>query len=362
MMSEKIIVVHEFDGPKYFEALIELKKQEKLDELYFVESSVIKQFVRNIVRDKKSFRQAAIRAVENVRFRLRVPFIQNHLVILAIPPWDFRMVWYGLIAKRNRLIYHTSWPNWNIDRVPRKYGIFSHVFRWCWYRTLNLPNLQIVTVISEAKAHLSKHFPETQIDVIPHVVSPEFNEVSPDNLDGCLKVLFVGELSEKKGVKLLEHIIKKLENSKNNFCVGVVGTGPLNPLIDNLVKCHDVTSYGRVTDRKKLAGIYAEHHILLVPSQRTSRWEELFGMVIVEAMTVGLPVIASKHIGPRSIITDGEDGFLVSEESVDQFVDCIQHLYQNIDAWGKMSNKSMATGRSYSLSFVSLQWCKLIAQ
>ncbi len=359
MKPADVVVIHEFNGPKYFEALSFLQREREIDVLTFRESSVLKQFIRNIFRDKKNISSSIKRAFENFSLRLKVPFFRNKTVVLAIPPWDFRMLWYGQLAKHNRLIYHTSWPNWRIDAVPRQYGFFSYILRWHWHRVLQSESAQIVAVASKAAENLKQPFSETHIDVIPHVVSSEFDQVAIAQPKASFGVLFVGELIEKKGVSLLPKLIEKLTSQSFHF--GIVGDGPLKASFDCFQDLPNVTVYGKVSDRKELAKIYADHHVLLVPSQKTSRWEELFGMVIVEAMSVGLPVIASKHIGPCSIITDQKDGFLVTEKSLDELIGHIHYLEENPTVWQAMSANAIATAQRYSLATISAQWLELLS-
>ena len=359
MENLSVVIVHEFNGQKYFEAISELKERDKLKSLHFVESSVLKQFVRNILRDRLPIKASIIRAFKNQIFRLRVPFLSGKIVILGIPPWDFRMLWYGMLAKGNCLVYHTSWPNWQIDKVPRQYGVLNYFLRWHWHRVLQSESVQIVAVASKAAKHVHQHFPATRISVIPHVVSSEFDRVPTAKLDHSFGILFVGELIEKKGVGLFPKLIEQLAGRSFHF--GIVGDGALRSSFDCFQDFPNVTIYGKVSDRKKLAEIYAKHHVLLVPSQKTSRWEELFGMVIVEAMSVGLPVIASKHIGPCSIITDKENGFLVAERSLDEIISHIHALNESPSIWEAMSANAAITAQRYSLETVSAQWLELLS-
>ncbi|PLM51431.1 hypothetical protein CWN34_29225, partial [Klebsiella pneumoniae] len=75
----------------------------------------------------------------------------------------------------------------------------------------------------------------------------------------------------------------------------------------------NVNFMGHISDKSKLAAIFKEHDVLVLPSKKIDGWEELFGLVIIEAMACGLVVIASNHIGPRGIIDDGKNGFLISD-------------------------------------------------
>ncbi len=360
MDSLDVIIVHEFNGQKYFEAVSKLQESGEINSLRFVESSVFKQLIRNLFRDRLSLVSSIKRAVRNAFFRLQVPSIKEKVIILGIPPWDFRMLWYGMLAKNNYFIYHTSWPNWNLDTVPRQYGPFNPFLRRRWHHVLQSNAVQIVGVASEAAKRVDQHFSEAEVTVIPHVVSAEFSKVAPTRLGRSFGILFVGELIEKKGIGLLTELIKRLADLPTVH-FGIVGTGPLTPLVKTLEKSPNVTVYGKVGSREKLAEIYAQHHVLVVPSQKTKRWEELFGMVIVEAMSVGLPVVASNHIGPRSIITSQEDGFLVSENSIDEFVQAIQSLNENSDTWKTLSHNAQTKAGSYSLEAVSAQWLTLLS-
>ena len=53
------------------------------------------------------------------------------------------------------------------------------------------------------------------------------------------------------------------------------------------------------------------------------QFNEPFGLVVIEAMEYGIPVIATNHGGPTEIITEGKDGFLVDYHKPDQMAECI---------------------------------------
>lgn len=144
----EVTVVHEFDGTKYFEALIELYNDDKIKSLYFVECSVLKKFVKDLVVEKKSLTLALKRAIKNTIFRIQVPFIRGKVMIVCMSPWNFRIVWYGLLAHHNQFLYQMSWLYWQLDTVPRRYGSLSQFFHAAWNKVLNTPRVQIVSVSS----------------------------------------------------------------------------------------------------------------------------------------------------------------------------------------------------------------------
>ncbi len=355
-MASEVVVVHEFDGTKYFEALKALQSYGEIQSLDFVESSVLKKFIRDFVREKKTLKCSLVRSLENAIFRIEVLFTKNKTVVVGMPPWDFRMAWYGLLATKNQFIYHTSWPYWGLDEVPRRYGWLSHIFRAFWNRVLTSPNVRIVSVSSASEKEIKLRYPNVDVTVIPHVVSNEFFQVESSTFSQDFGILYVGELSEKKGIKLLPQILEKLSDLSVN--ISFIGDGSLRDFVNESAAFSNQNVYGRVTDRDKIAQIYSQHQVLIVPSLKTKKWEELFGMVIIEAMAVGLPVVASDHVGPRSLIEHGCNGFLVSEGVVDDYARYVRTLIENPELWKEMSANARESSQQYSLATVAAQWQK----
>ena len=76
---------------------------------------------------------------------------------------------------------------------------------------------------------------------------------------------------------------------------------------------------------------------------------EGFGLVIVEAMAAGLPVITTAHSIGEDLISQGENGYLVNVRSVEDLVDSITNLRSLTDeAYEVMSNQAIQTAKLYS--------------
>jgi glycosyltransferase involved in cell wall biosynthesis len=358
MKQSEVIVVHEFNGKKYLEALIKLHDDGKIKSLRFVESSVLKKFTRDVLIERTSVFIAFKRALQNAVFRFQVPFIREKTVIVCMPPWDFRMIWYGLLTHNNQFIYNTSWPYWELHAVPRRYGFLSKLFRAAWNKVLKTPGVQIVSVSSASAEEVRQRYPETSVSTISHVVSDAFFEAEPPTNSQEFGILYVGELSEKKGIKLIPQIIDQL--SDLSVRMSFVGDGSLRNFVDELSDRPNITVHGKVADRKALAQIYSQHQVLLVPSLKTKKWEELFGMVLIEAMAIGLPVVVSDHIGPRSLVKHGYNGFLVPEGAVSSYAEHIRLLAEAPDKWREMSTNARNSALSYTLNSVAIQWFELL--
>jgi len=144
-------------------------------------------------------------------------------------------------------------------------------------------------------------------------------------------ILFVGALDRAhyfKGVNILIQAIYKL-NDNDDFRVLVVGTGDMldsyKSLADNLGLSKKIIFIGRAND-KDLLKYYSLADILVLPSIDRS---EAFGIAALEAMSCGVPVIASDLAGVRSLVVKKETGLLVKPGSVQNLTDMIKILLKN---------------------------------
>lgn len=113
---------------------------------------------------------------------------------------------------------------------------------------------------------------------------------------GHLKVLFVGQLREYKGVEVLLEAVRSATNTQ----VSIVGDGPLRAEIGNRLATagyEHVTMHGRLTDAE-LHHAYNTHDVIVLPSTTTA---EAYGLVLAEGMTAGCVPIASDLPGVREV-------------------------------------------------------------
>ncbi len=137
---------------------------------------------------------------------------------------------------------------------------------------------------------------------------------------GAFRILFVGQLIRGKGADLLLHAAKLL---KIDFELRIAGTGNdesfLKELCSELKLSSQVSFMGRATD---IAPLYDWANISVLPS----RWQEPFGLVGIESMSRGRPVVAFDIGGVREWLRDSWNGLLAKPGDVADLAAKIEEL------------------------------------
>ncbi|TAL35483.1 MAG: glycosyltransferase [Spirochaetes bacterium] len=152
-------------------------------------------------------------------------------------------------------------------------------------------------------------FDPARVFLTAHWAEKEFRPVDADrkNLFGVYGdapvLLFAGRISEEKGVMELPAVMEKVRTAYPDVKLVVAGMGPAEAALKRAMP--DAVFLGWV-DHAKLPEVYSAADMLLLPSRF-----DTFGCVVLEALSCGLPVVAYKTKGPKDIIVDGINGYLV---------------------------------------------------
>lgn len=182
---------------------------------------------------------------------------------------------------------------------------FSRTFRRVWDR----PAVWIA-VSEAALSFLRKHIrASARTHVVPNGVDVEpFRRAAPAHLPSGRKILFVGRLDPRKGFPIAVDAFAFLAHEFPDLQLIVVGDGPQRDAVARLEP--DI--------RRRVTMVGGVRHALLPPYHAAadlfvapSTGRESFGIVLVEAMAAGLPVVASDIPGYREVVRNGMDGLLV---------------------------------------------------
>lgn len=170
------------------------------------------------------------------------------------------------------------------------------------------------------------------------------------------EILSIGWLIHRKGIDLLmkaaEIVLKKYPGWKWR----IIGDGEMKEELLDFIKTHKLKN-------KLILENPVSHDIITYYQQAsifalTSR-SESFGMVLAEAMSQGVAGVAFDcETGPRHIITNNQDGFLIENENIQKLAETIGHLIENPSLRKKMGEAAVENMKRFSPGKIYHQWGK----
>ena len=155
--------------------------------------------------------------------------------------------------------------------------------------------------------------------------------------------LFVGRLSEEKGLTTLLEAWKKTHSHGR---LKIVGDGPMAPLVRDAASTVPGIEWLGPRTRSEVSRLMADASFLVFPSI----WYETFGMVLIEAFSAGLPVIASNLGAMAELIRDGSTGKLFQARSSDELATTVDWAFANPDALQAMR---LSARREFELKYTA---------
>lgn len=188
--------------------------------------------------------------------------------------------------------------------------------------------------------------------VIPNIVHLNDSKKYSDNMGK--NIIFVGRFTDQKGLPSLLKIWMSVFRKHPDWTLSIYGEGPLGMWLENEVslRYNGISIYAPTPD---IMQKYIGSSILMSTSNH-----EPFGLVIPEAMSCGLPVVAFDcPYGPGSIITDGEDGFLIKISDCESFANKICYLIEHPEERKRMGRNAIISSQRYRPENIMPQWIEL---
>lgn len=246
-------------------------------------------------------------------------------------------------------------PNANPSRFKAIYPFITPLLKLIWRRAA------FRTVCSEDLKRLAqKADAKTEFQVVPNGVDTERFSPIDRQANPKVRILFIGRLIPRKGFQRVVMALPRLrEIADSPFEVEVVGTGSYRQELDVLAEAEGVSDLIKYTgtvpyDKLEKAYQYADVFVLTSLSE---------GMpsVILEAMGCGLPVVASDVGGNNEIVKEGENGFLVAEDT-EIIAERLARLVNSEQLRREMGEKSRQMAREYDWSRIMGQYEELYRQ
>ena len=222
-----------------------------------------------------------------------------------------------------------------------------------WWMNQSAKQAQAVVTLTEGDATVWMEV-NNHVFVIPNVVHLNEKDVY-SNVD-AKSAVFVGRLSRQKNIGCLLSIWQLVRQRHPDWQLHVYGEkGDIEESLWQQLheEGNGITVHSPTTE---ILNVYQQHAMLLL----TSRYEP-FGMVLPEAMSCGLPVVAFDcPYGPADIITNGVDGFLVGNRDIQQFVDKVCLLIENEKLRREMGQNGIKAAERYKEDMIMSLWNNLL--
>jgi glycosyltransferase involved in cell wall biosynthesis len=225
-------------------------------------------------------------------------------------------------------------------------------FRWLERYVLAHSRCAIAGSQEAAQVLRQKGF-DREIDVIPQFgVDPDVftpQVTAPRQAGERFTIGYVGRLVKEKGVDL---ILRALAGLPDMVQLMIVGSGEELLNLRNLAMQLNIA--GRVefvpaVSSNRIASIYAQLNVLVLPSRTQVNWKEQFGRVLIEAMASGVPVIGSTCGEIPQVL--GDAGLLFPEGDVDALRELLTQLFEQPDTCTNMAQR----GRARVLAHYTMQ-------
>ena len=212
--------------------------------------------------------------------------------------------------------------------------------------------------VSDAAAEFARRRIGGAFDVIPNgvevsrfqsAVAAQIGAKLEAKSDAGLKLLFVGRLDARKGFKTAVEAFRIAAATRPDLRLIVAGDGPQKSAIESLPAAlrSRVLMLGAVPNAE-IPAYYAACDLYLSPALGG----ESFGIVLVESMAAGLPLVASDIPGYREVVTDGLQGLLVPAGDPSGYAEAIDRILGDPGLAGRLANDALARARGYDWSVV----------
>lgn len=355
---EKIYILHEYYTPSHFNALYkEANRNGYKIESYIIMSriNVIKKTIKDIIKTKNIIKPIK-NYLKNEKNLMSLKKLDRSILIVGIAPYNKLIKKYNNIFKNNHTIYFTSWTYW--DDANKK--VHDGINRSEYINILNECTKGVACVSSKTEQTIKTVLNENiKTSEVKHSIDIENYRIK-EQLDKCKfdqnirKFIFLGQLIARKNVDLL---IEWIKQSNEKFEFYFAGNGELKSEILNLCEIDSRVKYIGFLTKEEIRNTLKNYDFMVLPSK-----DEPYGIVLIEALSAGVPCIVSNAIGPSEIIENDRNGFVINDIDDINLLDKYLSKAINIEYsdYKTMSKNCIKDSRRYSTESVMKQWIKLL--
>jgi len=304
---KKIIIAHQYYCPEHFTAL--LKSEE-----FRVDYRVLDPFyyLLFLFRKRGSFTKCLRLSCVALFNIIYLNFISNRTVIFAMPPYHPLLFLLIPFLSKNKIIFFTSWPFWG-DK--EKAAVGPKIISSVWLRTIKRYTEKVACVNSSSYRYWSQYL---VCRLVEHCIETEKYICKKDyTITG--RLVYIGRLVKYKNMDKLIGAIEKNAHLSLDIIGNHLG-----------ISCQGASSrikYIGYRSKEWIHNNLSKYDALALVSE----WSEPYGIVLLEAMAAGVPVLVTRTAGTETVFANESYPFIAETSNALEIENLISN-FSNYDA------------------------------
>ncbi|WP_026415667.1 glycosyltransferase family 4 protein [Actinomadura oligospora] len=269
-----------------------------------------------------------------------LPTIEDRIVVTTKPSIDLFVERYTDPSLIRIVQEHTNFDYHNAEWRKAYHGVLTQMDA-------------LVTLTESDRVAYSAEFPDLRVEQIPNALHAL--DVPRSDLSRT-QVVSAGRLDGNKGFDMLIQAFAKVVETHPDWTLRIHGDGPEEARLRKLILAEHLYNHVFLMGAtNSLDDELAKGSVFAMSSK-----SEGFGMVLLEAMNCGLPVVSfSCPVGPRELVNDGVDGFLVPERDVEALAEGIIRLIEDEGLRRDFSEAALKKAAEYGPDPIADSWEQL---
>ncbi len=218
----------------------------------------------------------------------------------------------------------------------------------------------LIIVLSEVakQTFIQAGFTAEKVKVVtPFVDTNRFHPTL--KTDAVFRVVYVGTIEPRKGLPYLVQAFLQADipNSELLIIGGVSTRGLKKFMTETLSKNSQIKQEFWNFSQDNPTQVFGKSSVLVLPSV-----EDGFGLVALEAMACGLPVIVTSNCGAADVVNNSVNGFIAPPRDVETMANQLKFLAENEDMRAEMGRRARITAQKYDQEIYQHQFCEIFAQ
>jgi len=233
------------------------------------------------------------------------------------------------------------------------FGKLFNSIRCYFYKNSNIT----VTLTEHDKSEFFRR--NIRAHLIPNIVEISSENKRSSNNNG--RFLFVGRLSDEKGIheliQILDYLYNKHSEIDQSHKTIIIGSGPLEEYLKKEIINNSLANRVEVIGYVDNVSDYYERADLLLCTSRS----ESFGIAILEAANHNVPTISfADCLGPCSLIIDGKTGILIEPRIISIYSEKLVSLHKSVATLRELGSDARKQSDKFSSKTLSISWIKII--